>query len=76
MLKFTPDQIKVLEASGFEIDSEDEVATRAATVSLIRFDDGSWHHVMHIPDNSVDDGQTLDDLLACELSVAEEASAS
>jgi hypothetical protein len=72
MLKLTPYQIKVLEACGFSIDDEGEVATRAATVSLIRLDDGSWHHVVHIPDNSVDEGRTLDDLLTCELAEVRE----
>jgi hypothetical protein len=72
MLKLTPYQIKVLEAAGFTIDDEGEVATRPATVSLIRLDDGSWHHVVHIPDNSVEDGRTLDDLLACELAEVRE----
>jgi hypothetical protein len=76
MLKLTAYQIKVLQACGFSIDSDNEVATRDMTVSLIRLDDGSWHHVAHFPDNSVDEGRTLDDLLACELAAAEEASAS
>ena len=60
MLKLTPYQIKTLQACGFEIDAAGETATREVTVTLLRFDDVSWHHEVMFPD---DPGRTLDDLM-------------